>query len=207
VFADIAKYNDLLLSLREFGRLPPKKFDGKRASYKDKVLGYYDTRYVFQYLGYNVRMTDVEAAMGIEQLKKLDNLNRKRIRVVEGYSRGLKKFENWLQLPMVAKGALHTFYGYPLIIKRGVPFNRKEISLFLEKNGIETRPFFAGCLPDQPGFRNQPKRIVGALPVSRWIRDNAIFIGCHPALTRQQRKKVIKTFEDFFNGLGMRKRQ
>jgi len=199
VFTNQAKYRDLLLSLREFGRLPSQQYDNKRSRYKDKVLGYYDTRYVFKYLGYNFRMTDIEAAMGIEQLKKLDRLNKKRLKIVRAYDRGLKKFERWLQLPTTARGAYHTFYGYSIIIKRNAPFTRKEITLFLEQNSIETRPFFAGCLPDQPGFRNQPKRVVGALPVARWIRDNAIFIGCHPALSREQVKKVIRTFEDFFN--------
>lgn len=75
---------------------------------------------------------------------------------------------------------------------------RLQFASFLEQKGIETRPFFAGCLPDQPAFRTEPKRVVGSLPVARWLRDSGIFIGCHPALSPSHIAQVIGAFSEFF---------
>lgn len=196
IFTNDEKLYDILLSLREFGRL--KTYPKKRFGLKDPVLGNYDERYIFTRVGYNLRMTDIAASLGIEQLKKLDTLNKKRVRIVYEYQRHLKKYDHFIELPTVRKGDFHSFYGYPFLVKKGVPFSRNDLALFLEGRGVETRAFFGGCLPDQPAFRNQPKKVVGKLPVTRHIRDNTIFIGCHPAITREQVLRVKKAFDDFF---------
>ena len=192
------KYYDLLTSLREFGRLPIDIIRTRRLHYRDRLLGYYDARYITQRLGFNVRMTDVMAALGLEQLKKLDQLNRRRMQVVKKYTAFLSPWQKYLQLPTVRPGTYHNFYGYTVLLRPDAPCTRRELILFLEKNGIETRPFFDGCLPDQPAFRDQPHRSVGRLQVSRFLRDNAVFIGCHPALTAGHIEHVKKTFENFF---------
>jgi CDP-4-dehydro-6-deoxyglucose reductase, E1 len=196
IFTSDKKLYDVLRSLREFGRLQATKTTG--LTYRDPVLGAYDARYVFQRIGYNVRMTDIAAALGIAQLKKLDALNAKRLKIVAMYQKHLKKYRRFLELPTVAQGDFHSFYGYPFIIKKGAPFTRNTLAAFLESRGIETRAFFGGCLPDQPAFRTAPRRIVGKLPVSRVIRDGTIFIGCHPALVPEQVERVKKAFDDFF---------
>jgi CDP-6-deoxy-D-xylo-4-hexulose-3-dehydrase len=198
VFTNDKKIYDILTSVREFGRLPKEIVDKERFIYKDKILGRYDTRQIFYRLGYNVRMTDIAAALGIEQLKKLNSLNKIRTRITTAYSKALSKYEKYITLPYTAPGNFHSFYGYCVMIKKGVPFSRLDIVRFLEGKGIETRPFFGGCLPDQPAFRDEPKRIVGNLPVARWIRDNAVFIGCHPALTKKHVRHVINSFAAFF---------
>lgn len=199
VFTNNSEYYDLLTSLREFGRLPLDIVHNQRFKYRDKILGKYDTRYIFNRLGYNVRMTDIAASLGIEQLKKLDLLNRRRLGIVKKYQAALARYKKYLRLPEIRRGTFHSFYGYPLVIEKKSPFTRHDLVLFLEKRGIETRPFFAGCLPDQPAFRDQPKRIVGNLAVSRWIRDNSFFIGCHSALSERQVNIVINAFDDFFS--------
>ena len=201
IFTNKRKYYEILTSLREFGRLPLEVVQKQRFTYFDPVLGYYDTRYVFDRLGYNVRMTDIAASLGIEQLKKLDALNKKRVAVVARYQRDFRKYKKYLRLPEVRKGTFHSFYGYSVVVERGAPFQRRDLVRFLEEREIETRPFFAGCLPDQPGFRNQPKKIIGKLSISRWIRDNAFFIGCHPALTQAHVRRVVQAFSDFFGRL------
>lgn len=201
VFTNRRKYYDILRSLREFGRLPNEVIQKHRFTYKDPVLKNYDARYIFTRLGYNMRMTDIEASLGIEQLKKLDFLNVRRLRIVKKYQAVLEKYSNYLQLPTVRRGNLHSFYGYPFLVRKNSPFTRQELALFLEKKGIETRAFFGGCLPDQPAFRGQRMRVVGQLPVSRYIRDNAIFIGCHPAITDFQIKRITNSFEEFFSAI------
>jgi len=195
IFTNSKNYYDLLVSLHEFGRLPPEKMKGRL--YKDSKLGEYDARYIFTNLGYNVRMTDICASLGIEQLKKLDSLNAQRNKIAATYSKKLKKYDTYLKLPATPPQYYHSFYAYGMLIQKEAPFKRKELTEFLESRGIETRGIFAGCLPDQPGFRNAPGRSVGKLPVSRWIRDNGLFIGCHAALTQKHVSRVIEAFEIF----------
>ena len=194
---DEAQY-EVLQSMREFGRLPLETLKKERFTYKDRLMGGFDTRYIFTRLGYNMRMTDIAASLGIEQIKKLDRFNAERIKIVRQYNAAFKKYQKFLRLPTVAPGAFHSFYAYPFMVKKSAPFSRMEFALFLEKHGIETRPFFGGCLPDQPAFRNEPKRVVGALPIAREIRHQSVFIGCHPGLTRAHVRHVIKVFEMFF---------
>lgn len=198
VFTNSRKYRDILASLREFGRLPAAVVEKQRFSYPDAILKNYDARYIFTRLGYNLRMTDIEAALGIEQLKKLDSLNKRRLKIVAQYQKALKKYSRYLQLPKIRPKTFHSFYGYCFLIKAQADFTRQQLTAFLEKRGIETRTFFGGCLPDQPAFRHQPGRVVGRLPVSRAIRDRAVFIGCHPGINGKQIQLLLKAFADFF---------
>jgi CDP-4-dehydro-6-deoxyglucose reductase, E1 len=199
IFTNDPIIDELLRSLREFGRLSHEAMNKKRFSYPDKVLKKFDARYIFARLGYNLRMTDITASLGIEQIKKLDKLNNKRVPIVRAYLKTLTPYEKYFELPSVKKNHLHSFYGFPFVIREDAPFSRLEMVKFLEERGIETRPFFGGCLPDQPAFRDEPKRIVGKLPVSRWIRDCSIFIGCHGALTPDHVRHVTDTLEDFLS--------
>jgi len=199
IFTNDPAINDLLRSLREFGRLPDEVMRTQRFTYPDKVLKGFDARYIFTRLGYNLRMTDITASLGIEQLKKLDRLNKKRLVNVRAYLKALAPYAKYLVLPTVEKSHLHSFYGFPFVIRTDAPFSRMDMVSFLEERGIETRPFFGACLPDQPGFRNEPKRIVGDLPVARWTRDYSIFIGCHAALTPDHVRHVTSAFKDFFS--------
>jgi CDP-4-dehydro-6-deoxyglucose reductase, E1 len=201
IFTNDKELDVLLRSLREFGRVSDQVMAQERFTYGKGILKGFDARYIFERLGYNVRMTDITASMGVEQIKKLDGLNRKRFRIVDAYLKALKPYEKYLVLPTVEKGHVHTFYGFPFVIRKDAPFTRMEFISFLEKRGIETRPFFGGCLPDQPGFRDEPKRIVGDLPVARWIRDYSVFVGCHAALTPLHVKHVTSAFKDFFSAL------
>ncbi len=198
VFTDDTRYYDLLQSLREFGRLPLAQIQKERFSYDDAILKNYDARYIFTRLGYNLRMTDIAASLGIEQIQKLDGLNAKRVAIVSQYNEAFRRYEKFLVLPTVARGAFHSYYGYPFVIKRDAPFTRLSFVSFLEDRGIETRPFFGGCLPDQPAFREEAGRVVGKLEQARWLRDNSVFIGCHPALSPAHIAQVLAVFGEFF---------
>ena len=194
VFTNNDEYESLARSLREFGRISQNI---GRFAYEDKYLGNYDKRYVFLKLGYNLRMTDIAASIGIQQLKKLDKVNDKRISNTNYYTKKLAEFEEFLGLPETKKGNKHTFYAYPITIKKNAPFGRNEMAKFLEEQNIETRPFFAGCLPDQPAFREKPHRVVGDLMVSRRIRDRTLFIGCHQKLGSNETNYVVKKISEF----------
>jgi len=198
IFTDDHDYYELLQSLREFGRLPLDVMKNERFTYKDAVLRGYDARYIFSRLGYNVRMTDIMASLGIAQIKKLDALNKRRVQVVETYLKALRKHESFIQLPQVERGHFHSFYGFPFVIRPDAPFSRADLVSHLEKHGIETRPFFGGCLPDQPAFRDEVKRVVGALPIARSLLTQSVFIGCHPGLTKAHINHALSVFESFF---------
>ena len=190
------EFNDVLRSLREFGRISQKDNE-KNRFIKDEKLGYYDKRYVNERLGYNFRMTDPEASFGIIQLEKLDKFNGIRIKNAYNLTRKLNKFKKYFQLPVCSPNTKHTFYGYVIVIKPDAPFGREELVNYLENNLIETRPFLGGCLPDQPGFRKENIKVIGNLPVSRHLRDNAFFIGCHPEIGENQIDYVVEKISSF----------
>ena len=189
-------YYEIASELREFGRL--KSYQGERFGYSDTNLKDYDERYVFHRIGYNFRMADTPAAFGIEQVKKLDILNEKRIQnakfYIDNFDDKLKSFFQILSLDDSV--IFKVFYAFPIVVKAGGGISRKKIVSYLESKGIETRALFCSSLPDQPCFKSTPGRTVGQLPVSRWLRDNAFFIGCHPGLNENDLKYVIETLKE-----------
>jgi CDP-6-deoxy-D-xylo-4-hexulose-3-dehydrase len=187
----------LCRSYREFGRRKDAKNPAARY-YSDDVLTEYDVRYVFDRLGYNMRMTDVTAAFGIEQLKKLDRMNDARranaaklIKVLNANTKG------FLFSTDEAQGHHHTYYTFPILLHESAPFTRRQFAEFLEDRKIETRPLFAGCLPDQPAFRNAPGRTVGELPRARYLRDSMVFIGVHPGITQKNIEYISDVIIEF----------
>jgi CDP-4-dehydro-6-deoxyglucose reductase, E1 len=194
-------------SLRAFGRActcsictfsQGKGCTFNRFDFDDPILKHYDRRQIFLYLGYSVKMIEMVASFGIEQLKKIDYFTEIRRQNAKYFISRLKRFAGYLQIPNPASNVNPSYYGFPLVIQKDAPFTREALINFLEKNKIETRPFFGGCLVDQPAFRNQDIKVVGELPVSRYLRDNGFFIGCHQGIGEAQRKFVIEKFEEFF---------
>jgi CDP-4-dehydro-6-deoxyglucose reductase, E1 len=188
----------ILRSMREFGRM--RNYDPKkpRFSYNDEFLHDYDERYVFERIGYNVRMSDIHASLGIEQLRRLPGLNERRIENVKYYLAELARHKEHLQLPTVPQGGFHSFYGFPILVRKDAPFARAELVRFLESRGIETRAFMGGHLAVQPAYREQPGRMHGALANTELVFNHAFFIGCHPNITDDARTHVVKAFDDFF---------
>ena len=184
-------------SLREFGRYDQQNIDRERF-YNDDILHDFDKRYVFDRIGYNVRMTDVTAAFGIEQLKKLDDMNQQRRDNAKFLKQKLmEECGSAFEFPGDQKGYHHTYYTFPILLTEKARFTRRELVEFLEAKKIETRPLFGGCLPDQPAFRGQPGRVVGELTQSRYIRDRLFFIGIHAGLKRLHMEHVVDTIVTF----------
>ncbi len=188
---------EICRSLREFGRADQAAVHTERY-YSDERLGEYDRRYVFSRLGFNFRMTDVAAAFGIEQLIKLDALNAKR----QDHAAQLKttlasRIGAWMTLPPEEEGVVHSYYAFSMVLPEAFRCSRRRFCEHLEAHGIETRPLFAGCLPDQPAFRRAPGRLVGTLPNARFLRDRAVFVGIHPGLTHEQIQHMADTIATF----------
>lgn len=198
IITDEEELEKMLRSIREFGRLREVDVDKPRFYFTDAWLKDYDERYVFENIGYNVRMTDLTASLGIEQLKKLDSLNRVRVEIAKYFTNKLKKYEDYLQLPKIPEKSFHSFYGYPILVKEKAPFLRRDIVRFLEQHEIETRAFMGGNLALQPAYRNENIKVVGDLKNTVKIMNNAFFIGCHPYIDEAQREYIISIFDKFF---------
>ena len=145
-------------------------------------------------------MADAPAAFGFQQLKKLDQMNATRIKNSNYLIENLMKFSDFIDLPKV-KGDeyTHTYYSFPLVLKEGSGISRKHFVQYLEANGVETRAIMCGSLSDQPSLFNAPGRNHGNLHNSRYLRDNAFFIGCHPCLKIEELDHVVETIGQYFN--------
>lgn len=196
VLSNDANIEANLRSVREFGRLSKLDSSKPRYSYNDDFLTDYDERYVFETIGYNVRMSDIHASLGIEQLKKLDDLNAKRIQNVKDFNQFFNKYEQFLQLPTVPKGSFHSFYGYPILVKENKSFTRTDLVRFLEEKLIETRAFLGGDLSIQPAYRNEDIKKIN-LENTKKILHQAFYIGCHPNLSKEQIDYIKAMFDEF----------
>lgn len=201
IMSNNSDLNKILRSIREFGRLIDQNNNRPRFYYSDEYLHDYDERYVFKNIGYNMRMTDLAASLGIEQLKKLGKFNEKRVANAKYLNQGLKKYEHFLVLPQIPQRYFHSFYGYTILIRENPYFSRKDIVRFLEEHKIETRAFMGGNLALQPAYRKQNFKISGKLENTTRIMNNAFFIGCFPGIGKRQLEYIVSIFDDFFKNI------
>jgi CDP-6-deoxy-D-xylo-4-hexulose-3-dehydrase len=142
-------------------------------------------------------MTDIAASLGIEQLKKLNKFNIQRRNNANLITDSIvKKFNKYFINFKYDKNYTHSYYTYAFLLKKNINFSRKDICVFLEKNGIETRPLFAGCLPDQPAFVNKKIKVFDLFS-SRYVKENLFFIGVHPKINHKNIDYLSKKIESF----------
>ncbi len=191
-------YNECL-SLREFGRINQDKLHSQRY-YSDNKIKNYDKRYVFTKIGYNVRMTDLQASVGVVQTKKMDKLNKLRVFNAKFLDNLIKKYlsKSFMTTKYISN-YFNSRYTFPIIIRKNCKHSRKSICDFLEKNKIQTRPMMGGCLPDQPGLRFEKGRSVGSLKNSRYIKDYCFFVGIHPLVKKDQMIRMVNLLRNFLN--------
>ena len=193
-------YKDELLdkkmrTIREFGR----SIDAANRYQKYPEIGEYDTRYIFDTLGYNVRMTDFAAAMGLVQLEKLEDLNKVRRINAKKLTSAIEKYPDYLSTLKIESDIIPGYYGFPIFLKPNTKISRNEFCQNLESFSIETRPNMGGCLPDQPGFVGRNHRVEGSLKNARSIRDNALFIGVHSELSAENFENFECALESIFD--------
>lgn len=156
-----------------------------------------DRRFSFIEAGYSYRLTEMEAAIGLEGLKRLGEEIKTRRKNFKFLLENLKKFDKDLQLPRIENWEETSCMMFPIIIKKHSKIKREKIINFLETMGIETR--YAMPLLNQPVYK---KRIFGNIennyPVAKWINRNGFYIGCHPYLSKNDLLFVVKAFEKFF---------
>jgi dTDP-4-amino-4,6-dideoxygalactose transaminase len=157
----------------------------------------YDPRFVHDVIGYNFKVMEFEAALGVSQLKKADFIFEKRQENVHSLNEHLDKYSDDLQLPAFSKDV--SYLAYPIVIKEHSKFTRKYLRGELEKNGIESRPLF-GCVPThQPAYKYLQAEYEGKLPNAEFLGKNAFYIGCHQYLEREDLDYVVKVFDQILS--------
>jgi CDP-6-deoxy-D-xylo-4-hexulose-3-dehydrase len=162
------------------------------------ISGYYDHRYYYTEIGYNLKLTDPQAAMGLAQLIKLPGFITQRIENFNYLFAALERFEEFIQLPTWHEKAKPSWFAFPIMVRDSAPFRRHELTRFLEERNIETRPLFAGNILRQPAYRDISCRVIGNLPIANQIMGNVFFVGVYPGLDKAQLDYMIGAFETFF---------
>ncbi|MFI9723684.1 lipopolysaccharide biosynthesis protein RfbH [Streptomyces sp. NPDC052396] len=194
-------------SLRDWGRdcwCEPGENDKclKRFKYQMGTLPEgYDHKYIFSHVGYNLKATDIQAALGLTQLAKLDSFIDARKRNWRRLRDGLDGVPGLL-LPEATAKSDPSWFGFAITVRPGAHYGRAELVDFLEDRKIGTRRLFAGNLTRHPAYTDQPHRIVGDLTNSDIITDQTFWIGVYPALTEEMLDYVIASIREFVAGRG-----
>ena len=157
----------------------------------------YDHKYVYSHLGYNLKATDLQAAIGVAQLGKLESFIETRKKNFEYLYKRIKEYENYFILPRSTNGSEPSWFAFPLTVRPEVGFTRKQLVDYLETHKIMTRTLFAGNLTKHPAYLNVKKRMVSSLATTDNIMKNAFFIGIYPGITVEMLEYVGNVFDEF----------
>ena len=157
----------------------------------------YDHKYTYSHVGYNLKITDMQASVGLSQLKHLPKFIEKRQENFDILFNGLKEFEEFFILPKVSPKAKPSWFGFPITIRPNAPFSRNKLVEFLDENKIGTRLLFGGNLLKQPYMKNQNYKIIGDLKNSNIVVNNTFWIGVYPGLGAEELSYVLEIFQNF----------
>jgi len=195
----------LVESFRDWGRdcwcAPGKENTcGKRFDWQLGELPHgYDHKYIYSHVGYNLKATDMQAAVGVAQLKKLPAFIEARKRNFAYLKAGLKdkNVEEHFVLPEATANSDPSWFGFPLLVRETAPFSRNALIEFLNGKKIGTRQLFGGNLVRQPAYADLNYRVVGDLLASDRVMNGAFWIGVYPGLTPEMIDYVVETFHLF----------
>lgn len=171
---------------------------GKRFSQQFGNLPFgYDHKYVYSEIGYNLKITDIQAAIGAAQMDKLEIFGEKRKENFRKHYRIFSKYPQFFSLPRATEGADPSWFAFIVTVKESAPFKRDEITNYLNSKLIETRNLFAGNMTKQPAFVGKNWRIADNLDVTDHIMNNTFFLGTYPGLTDEMFSYIEKTVDEF----------
>ncbi|MGO0307343.1 lipopolysaccharide biosynthesis protein RfbH [Endozoicomonas acroporae] len=172
---------------------------GKRFEQQLGTLPFgYDHKYTYSHMGYNLKITDMQAACGLAQMDRVEWLVQKRKDNFAYLKDGLKACEEFLELPEATPNSEPSWFGFPITIKETAGVKRVDLLKFLDEHKIGTRLLFAGNLIRQPYFQNVNYRVVGELTNTDRIMNNTFWLGVYPGLTEEHLDYVIGKLEEFF---------
>jgi CDP-6-deoxy-D-xylo-4-hexulose-3-dehydrase len=203
VFTNNAELKQIAESFRDWGRdcyCPPGKDNtcGKRFCWKlgDLPEGY-DHKYTYSHLGYNLKITDMQAACGLAQLEKAPAFIQARKDNFAFLKERLKSCEDFLYLPEATPNSDPSWFGFPITLKENCPVSRLDLLTYLDQNKVGTRLLFAGNLVRQPYMIDAEYRISGELTNTDSIMENTFWIGVQPALTKEMLEYSASKIETY----------
>ena len=157
----------------------------------------YDHKYIYSHIGYNLKVTDLQAAVGVAQMEKLPSFTEARKVNHRYFMDALKKYEEYFILPRKEELADPSWFGFIITLKEDAPFTRNQIVQYLEEFKVATRMLFGGNLTKQPAYIGKNHRIVSDLTNTDYIMNNSFWIGVYPGITEEMRKYVVEVFDRF----------
>jgi CDP-6-deoxy-D-xylo-4-hexulose-3-dehydrase len=174
---------------------------GKRFSqqFGDLPFGY-DHKYVYSHIGYNLKVTDMQAAIGTAQLDKLEGFIARRKFNFQSLHTMLDHYQDRLLLPNATPNSDPSWFGFVITVRQDAGFSRNDLTRFLEANRIETRNLFGGNLLLQPAFMDIEKRVIGNLTNTDIVMQRTFFIGIYPGIDDARLDYIGSTFDRFMRG-------
>jgi CDP-6-deoxy-D-xylo-4-hexulose-3-dehydrase len=203
VVTDTPVLKTLVESFRDWGRdcwCDPGKENtcGKRFDWQLGDLPHgYDHKYTYSHIGYNLKLTDMQAAVGLTQMDKLPQFIDARRRNWALLQEGLERHAEHLLLPRATTHSEPSWFGYLISVRPSAPFTRNELTGYLEAHNVATRLLFGGNLLRQPAHRERPHRVVGELTNSDFVMNQTFWIGVYPGLSGAAVEYVIDTIGEF----------
>jgi len=190
-------------SLREWGRdcwCPTgvndacgRRFEGRFGELPEG----YDHKYVFSHVGFNFKITDMQAALGLAQLERLEGFHAARRRNFDRLDAALAELDERIIRPRTLDGADPSWFGYPLTLREGGSAERRELQRFLLERRIDSRLVLGGNLTRQPGYQGLEHRVVGPLSGADRVTEASVWVGCHPGLTGDMVDWIAESVRDF----------
>ena len=210
VYTNNPQLNKIMLSMRSWGRdcwCDSGKDDTCRCRFSRQygTLPFgYDHKYVYSHFGYNLKVSDMQAAVGCAQLEKLPDFVEKRKQNFKKLYQGLKPLEQYFILPRALPESDPSWFGFMLTLRDGAGFSRNRITGYLEKNLVQTRNLFAGNLTRHPCFDilkpNEDFRISGRLENTDKIMEDSFWVGLYPGMNDEMLDYMVKCIKDVVGG-------
>jgi len=199
VVTDHPELKSVAESFRDWGRdcwCHPGKDNtcGRRFEWQLGDLPYgYDHKYIFSHVGYNLKATDMQAAVGVAQLRRLPEFVAKRKQNFQVLLHGLKDMQEFFILPRATAGSDPSWFGFPIMLQQGAPFARNDVVRHLEANKIATRLLFGGNLVRQPAYKDTRYRIAGTLENTEFALERLFWVGVYPGITDVMLEYILDT--------------
>jgi CDP-6-deoxy-D-xylo-4-hexulose-3-dehydrase len=163
----------------------------------------FDHKYVYDEIGYNLKPTDLQAGMGLAQLKKLPRIIEMRKHNHARLCNIFAMYEDYFVLPKATEGSDPAWFAFAVTIKDGSPFKRIDIVEHFENHKIQTRPYFAGNIMLQPAYAGMmdASKVISDFPNARKVTTDTFFLGTSPVITDEHLDYIEKVLDGFFEGI------